>query len=313
MRNICLALIGLPSAVISMEYSVPSLTTSSNQTTSQGNSQKDNFSLQKPRSTGNSENVYGNLLYTRGLSHYKVTTNSQQQKEQDLRIARSLFTEATETNHSEAAKILGNMWENGEGGPQDYGEAEKFYLKAKSLGDRKVAYQLEMLYKKTNQVDKRFSLYQELAEVGEPSAQVALGNMYWEGVKDGKNEIAPNMELAIQWYEKAARQGDVKGQYFLGRAYFKIKHYEEAAKYFEKINKNPQAREILGTQNFAEVKNGLGNIYVRKRAGARDAVKLYQESIALGNRNAQEMLDAAIKKLPKARRDENGQEYQPLL
>ncbi|WP_198022337.1 tetratricopeptide repeat protein [Candidatus Odyssella acanthamoebae] len=296
-----------------MEYTVPNFTDVDDPTSHESNSQKNNLPLKAPNNTVASENIYGNLLYNRGLSHYKLTTKSQQQKYQDLRIARSLFTEAAEQNHSEAAKLLGKMWENGEGGDQDYEKAEKFYLKAKNLGDLKVAYQLEVLYKKTNQVDKRFNLYRELAEAGESSAQVALGNMYMEGVKDDKNEIAPNMKLAIEWYDKAARQGDIKGQYLLGRAYFKIKHYDEAAKYFEKINNNPQARKILGDQLFGEIKNGLGNIYARKRERARDAVKLYKESLALGNRNAQEMLDAVSNKLPKARKDENGQEYPPLL
>ncbi|MBW8308496.1 MAG: sel1 repeat family protein [Candidatus Paracaedibacteraceae bacterium] len=309
--GLTLTLIGLSSTVMSMEYTGSNYKVLSNQPLQQNRNQRDSMVLKSSTNGGALENTEGSLLYNQGLTHYDSAIKSPQQKDSHLQIARSLLTEAAEKGHLGATKLLGKMWENGEGGDKNYDEAEKFYLNAKNLGDIQVAYQLEMLYKKTGQGGKRFDLYKELAEAGKSSAQVALGNMYLEGVKE--RDIAPNMDEAIEWYARAAEQADLKGQYFLGCAYFKLKNYEEAAKYFKQISDHPQSEKILGNQSLGEVKNALGNIYARKRESARKALKLYEESLDLGNRKAQEMLDAVSEKLPKAKRDEYGEEYQPLL
>lgn len=315
MKYLCLALIALSSSAISMEGpSVHSYAGVIDQGFRKSNSQRNTSFQTNSSSMPPYENINGNMLYKQGVIHYNAASSaSSSRKEEHLRTARSLLTQAANENHPAAAELLGEMWENGEGGDQAYGKAEEFFLKAIELGSIQAIYKLEVLYKKTYQNYKRFKLYEKLAKSGKSSAQIALGNMYLEGVKDGEIvKVEPNIRLAIGWFGEAVKLGDIKGLYHLGRTYYTQRSYAEAAKYFGEISKNPQAERLLGKLLLAEVKHALGNINLINNEH-RKAQKVYEESYALGNKNVQEKLDMLAKRLPKPRKDEYGQEYQPLL
>ena len=83
---------------------------------------------------------------------------------------------------AEAQYELGARYVNGQGVPESYAEAVKWWRKA--------------------------------AEQGHALAQSALGDMYCigEGVPESYAE-------AVKWYRKAAEQGDAVGQYNLGAMY----------------------------------------------------------------------------------------------
>ena len=85
---------------------------------------------------------------------------------------------------AEAQSNLGLMYEIGEGVPEDYKEAVKWYCKA--------------------------------AEQGNAIAQSNLGLMYYHG--DG---VPEDDKEAVKWYRKAAEQGDAEAQYNLGLMYDK--------------------------------------------------------------------------------------------
>ena len=51
----------------------------------------------------------------------------------------------------------------------------------------------------------------EQAEQGLPDAQYSLGNAYYNG--DG---VAEDVEVAMEWYRKAAEQGQADAQQMLG-------------------------------------------------------------------------------------------------
>ena len=53
------------------------------------------------------------------------------------------------------------------------------------------------------------------AEAGDPAAQVAVGDCYYEG-----RGVELNYTIAAQWYQKAAEQGYMEGQYKLGMCYY---------------------------------------------------------------------------------------------
>lgn len=77
---------------------------------------------------------------------------------------------------------LGQMYETGEGVPQDYEEAIKWYMKS--------------------------------AKQGDPLGQSSLASMYLDG-----NGGSQNYELAAKWYSKAADQGEYISQHQLGAMY----------------------------------------------------------------------------------------------
>ena len=89
---------------------------------------------------------------------------------------------AAEHGDAEAQYNLGNLYYLGEGTPQDYAEAAKWYRLA--------------------------------AEQGNAAAQNNLGVMYdeGEGVRQDDRE-------AVKWYRKAAEQGNASAQYNLGVMY----------------------------------------------------------------------------------------------
>ena len=79
---------------------------------------------------------------------------------------------------------LGNMYDNGGGGPKDHAKA--------------------------------FSWYRKAAVQGSARAQIKLGNMYEYGRGVAKDHVK-----AAHWYRKAAVQGNARAQSLLGNIYYK--------------------------------------------------------------------------------------------
>ena len=65
---------------------------------------------------------------------------------QDYAQARKWFLKAAEQGHSDAQFLVGAMYEKGEGGPQDYAQARNWYLKAAEQGHSDAQYNLGALY-----------------------------------------------------------------------------------------------------------------------------------------------------------------------
>jgi Sel1 repeat len=93
-----------------------------------------------------------------------------------LRLLRPL----ADQGNSVAQFILGVMYDNGEGVPQNNAEAMKWY--------------------------------REAADRGEPNAQCNLGTMYLTG-----QGVPQDYAEALKWYRKAADQGNANAQFNLGK------------------------------------------------------------------------------------------------
>lgn len=110
--------------------------------------------------------------------------------------------QAAEQGNVHAQFTLGMMYEFGQGVPQDFCEAAKWYRRA--------------------------------AEQGDAEAQVSLGRMHqeWRGVPH------QDYRKAVSWYQKAAEQGNARGQYHLAAAYAEgeavPQDYREAVKWYRK-------------------------------------------------------------------------------
>ena len=99
---------------------------------------------------------------------------------------------------------------------------------------------------------EKFDLQKKMedAKKGDAKAMNEIGEYYADG---GGGEFAPNYELAIMWWEAAAKNGDVRALTNLGAALFggngvladvprAIKIWNEAAK-----RGDPDAQFFLGT------------------------------------------------------------------
>ena len=100
--------------------------------------------------------------------------------------AATLLRPVAEQGDAQAQTYMGLLYEKGDGVPQDYVEAVKWYRLA--------------------------------AEQGKADAQYYLGNMYRNG-----NGVPQDEAEAVIWYSKAAEQGKSTAQYSLGEIYAKGK------------------------------------------------------------------------------------------
>ncbi|MGO9144786.1 MAG: tetratricopeptide repeat protein [Desulfomonilia bacterium] len=104
-------------------------------------------------------------------------------KNGDYKAALNELIPLAEKGDASARDNLGLMYAQGQGVPQDYAEAVRWF--------RKAAYQ------------------------GYANAQNDLGTMYLNG-----QGITQDYDEAVKWYRKAADQGEVNAQYNLGILYF---------------------------------------------------------------------------------------------
>lgn len=153
-----------------------------------------------------------------------------------------------ESGNAEAQLNLGWCYENGEGVPQDYIEAVKWYRKAAEKGHPEAQYFLGTCYEQGVGVPQDYAesmkWIKEAALQGYPRAQFHYGWLY----AGGEFGVIDDVE-AIKWYRKAAEQGIPEAQYLLGYNYYTgesvPRNDAEAVKYFTMFLQNPEQNQDL--------------------------------------------------------------------
>ena len=151
----------------------------------------------------------------------------------DMNKAIEYFKKAAEQGDANAQFNLALHYHNGEGLAQDISKAIEWYTKAAEQGNSGAQLSLNNIEIKMNK---------ESASQGDTKAMIALGDYYQ---KRGRKR------QAIDWYTKAAEQGDSDAQYILGLCYEKgncvplnkskaVEWYRKAAK-----QRNKDATEAL--------------------------------------------------------------------
>ena len=185
-----------------------------------------------------------------------ILYNNGQGVPQDYVEARKWFLKAAEQRHALAQFNLGVLYDFGQGGLQDYAEARKWYLKAAEQGDADAQYNLGVLYNNGQGVSQDYvearKWYLKAAEQGHALAQYNFGVLYDTG-QGGLQDYAE----ARKWYLKAADQGLASAQNNLGIMYDNGKGVAlddaEAAVWFRKA----------AEQGDADAQYGLGFAYLR--------------------------------------------------
>ena len=107
--------------------------------------------------------------------------------------------------------LLGYLYENGKGVPQDYKEAVKRYRLAAENGDAEAQNNMGVMYEKGRAVpqnDKEaLKWFRLAAEQGLAEAQNDLGYMYKEG-----QGVTQDYKEALKWYRLAAEQGHAEAR-----------------------------------------------------------------------------------------------------
>ena len=128
--------------------------------------------------------------------------------------------EKAEKEDATAQFNLGVKYHAGEGVPQDYAEAVKWYRMAAVQGHAPSQSNLGLMYERGDGVPENdveaVKWFRKAAEQGHVSAQFNVGISY----ANGKGVLEDDTE-AVKWYRKAAEQGHVSAQLALGFNYAK--------------------------------------------------------------------------------------------
>lgn len=145
----------------------------------------------------------------------------------DQLVAFSRLKKAAENGNAEAQFELGRIYGNGDGVPQDYETAIEWLEKAASQNHPKAQESLGSIYANGVGVEQDFntarSLYLRAARNGLGSAQYLMATMY----RFGLFESEVDMDQAIAWYQKAARQNIAAAQLALGKLAMRGKHVKQ--------------------------------------------------------------------------------------
>ena len=130
------------------------------------------------------------------------------------------YRRAAEQGHADAQFFLGLMYAEGEDILQDHAEAVRWYRRAAEQGYADAQFNLGFMYREGYGVPKNYAeaaqWYRRAAEQGHTDAQFNLGVMYAIGTGVHQDHVE-----AVRWYRRAAEQGHADAQFNLGLRYAK--------------------------------------------------------------------------------------------
>jgi len=149
---------------------------------------------------------------------------------------------AAEQGDAGAQNKLAGMYYMGEGMPQNYVEAMKWYKKAAEQGNARAQASLAGMYYEGEGEPQNYTealkWYKKAAEQGHVNAQYNLAGMYYRGEGVPQNHIE-----GYVWYSVASAKGDKDAKYSLSAVESEMtsdqiaEAQKEAAVLWEKINK----------------------------------------------------------------------------
>jgi ATP-dependent protease ClpP protease subunit len=156
-------------------------------------------------------------------------------KDGDYATALRLARELAPQGDALAQSLLGLMYRDGRGVPQDYQQAAEWLRKAADQGRANAQSNLGNLYETgrgvTKDMTEAVNWYRKAAEQGNTPGQSNLGHMYESG-----RGVTKDAAEAANWYRKAAEQGYVPAQINLGALFEKglgvAQDYAEAVRWY---------------------------------------------------------------------------------
>ena len=159
------------------------------------------------------------LLVAAWATTHKATAPAPVAKVEEKKIDVAAVRAKAEAGDAQAQRDLGRMCARGQGVPESYAEAAKWYRKAADQGNAEAEAALGELHEAGQGVarDEKEAAkwYRRAAEQGLAAAQYNLAAMY----VIGRGVPQSNAE-ALKWYRQAADQGDALAQFNLGMRYY---------------------------------------------------------------------------------------------
>lgn len=175
------------------------------------------------------------------------------------------------------------------GMPQDYEKAFELYLAVANTGDPEAQFIAGAMYNVGRGVDKNlsksFPLLRDAAEQGKSTvdSEMAIAQAYLLGAG-----VPRDIDMAIDWYSRAAEHGSSEAQNELGYIYSSGKYIKEDLKkavyYFRQaaFNGHPVAQYNLGVTYYT----GMGQDFDLKQAYA-----WFELARANGHKNAEKSIE----------------------
>jgi TPR repeat protein len=133
---------------------------------------------------------------------------------QDTEKAIALFETAAAGGETYAMNSLARAYASGEGVEQDREKAMDLYLRAAAQGNTFAYNNLGYLLAEEGRGDRALPLFQASAEAGDVYGYNNMGYAYQRGIG-----VEPDIEEAIDWYERAAEGGQPNAPINLGFIY----------------------------------------------------------------------------------------------
>jgi len=176
--------------------------------------------------------------------------------------------EKAEQGQVSAQLQLGRMYDMGQGVPQDYKEAFRWYQAAANQGDADSQSRLGLMYATGKGIPQdykeAFRWYQAAAEQGQVSAQSSLGRMY-----DMGQGVPQDYKEAFRWYQAAAEQGTADAQRYLGFMYVEGRgvpqDFKEAVRWWRAASE----------QGHADAQSNLGVMYTNGQGVPQDYIQAH--------------------------------------
>jgi len=209
--------------------------------------------------------------------------HNEKRNERKLVEAASVSRASAERGDAKAQYAFGHMYYHGQGVPQDYAEAVRWYREAADQGDAKGQYGLGYMYYHGQGVRQDYAeaarWYEKAADQGNANAQVNLALTFYRG-----QGVPQDYAEAVSWYRKAADQGDAAAEDGLGLMYYQghgvPQDYPEAARWYRKA----------ADQGFASAQYDLGFMYYHGQGVQQDrteANRWFHKAADQGDENAQ--------------------------
>jgi alpha/beta superfamily hydrolase len=211
-----------------------------------------------------------------GMEEAKAAYNKK-----DYAIALQEVRPLAEQGNADAQNLLGTMYANGQGVPNDYTQTIRWYRKAAEQGNANAQFNLGYMYE-SGQVTHE-NKNQPLASLLETAEQILTGTRRNIGVIDGE-ERAQDRTQAFEWYRKAAEQGLAVAQLNVGIAYDEglgiPQDYTQAIEWYRKA----------AEQGLVNAQLNLGYKYEKGQGTLQDykqAIAWYRRAADQGDANAQ--------------------------
>lgn len=152
-----------------------------------------------------------------------------------------LATKLAASGERSAMTLLGELYLNGQGVPQDVKEAINWFQLAAAKGDPEAQFSLGLLYARgrgvEKDVEKAVELFTKAADSGQKNAQFNLAYMALQG-----QEVRRDVTRALDLFTKSANQGLPDSQYALATLYqsnlFPTPNLEQASYWMHKAAQN---------------------------------------------------------------------------